>query len=269
MHTPLEFSEEQVAIFTRRYEEGYDVIVDKHYVAWLEINHPGAIPPEKSPCQLPYVFSHVSPFEPVRQGSLSPTPCIDSQSERPHHLHPVLHPLQLELLILYLSLLLSVRCHLPQILSLKDHTHLHPVLHPLQLKVFTESSAKYLTLDSLPWYELQQFFQVIGCGLSDGESVVDGIVWRVGEKHRRAAKKKLPSAASSRIITGAGVLTSMQCLAILKEREVKKKKEEEKNEERRRIKEAKKKQREEGKQRKLEEKALKEQEKRRKDAEKE
>ena len=40
MHTPLEFSEEQVAIFTRRYEEGYDVFVDKHYVAWLEINHP-------------------------------------------------------------------------------------------------------------------------------------------------------------------------------------------------------------------------------------
>ena len=27
MHTPLEFSEEQVAIFTRMYEEGYDVFV--------------------------------------------------------------------------------------------------------------------------------------------------------------------------------------------------------------------------------------------------
>ena len=34
--------------------------------------------PEKSPCQLSDVFSHVSPLEPVRQGSLSPTPCIDS-----------------------------------------------------------------------------------------------------------------------------------------------------------------------------------------------
>ena len=72
MHTPLEFSEEQVAIFTRTYEEGYDVFVDKHYVAWLEII-------EKLPCQLSDVFSHVSPLEPVRQGSLSPTLCIDSQ----------------------------------------------------------------------------------------------------------------------------------------------------------------------------------------------
>ena len=65
MHTPLEFSEEQVAIFMKRYEEGYDVFVDKHYVAWLEINHPGAIPPEKLPCQLSDVFSHVSPLEPL------------------------------------------------------------------------------------------------------------------------------------------------------------------------------------------------------------
>ena len=48
-----------------------------------------------------------------------------------------------------------------------------------------------------------------------------------------AAKKKLPTAASSRVITGARVLTSTQCLAILKEKEEKKKKEEEKKEERR------------------------------------
>ena len=34
-----------------------------------------------------------------------------------------------------------------------------------------------------------------------------------------AAKKKLPSAASSRVITGARVLTSTQCLANLKEKE--------------------------------------------------
>ena len=65
---------------------------------------------------------------------LSPTPCIDSQSERPHPLTSLLHPLQLEVLLLCVSLLLSVRCHL-LILNLQDHTQLHPVLHPLQQEV--------------------------------------------------------------------------------------------------------------------------------------
>ena len=48
-----------------------------------------------------------------------------------------------------------------------------------------------------------------------------------------AAKKKLPSAVSSRVIAGARVLTSTLCLAIPKEKEEKKKKEEEKKKERR------------------------------------
>ena len=105
MHTPLEFSEEQVAIFTRRYDEGYDVFVDKHYVAWLEIYHPRAIPPEKSPCQLSVMYLLLSQLG----KGLSLLLLVSIFSLKDHtHLHPVLHPLQLEVLLLCLSLLLSV-----------------------------------------------------------------------------------------------------------------------------------------------------------------
>ena len=79
-----------------------------------------------------------------------------------------------------------------------------------------------------------------------------------------------PSAPSqSRAITGARVLTSDQCLALIQEKELKKKKQEEEKENRKKIREEKRKQKEEEKQKKAEEKAKREQEKIRKAAEKE
>ena len=204
MHTPLEFSEEQVAIFTRRNEEGYDVFVDKHYVAWLEINHPGIIPPEKSPCQLSDVFSHVSPPEPVRQGFLSLTPCINSQSERPHPLTSCVTPTTAgSVPSMCLSPTLRTMPSTTDSPSVRPHritSSVTPTTTGRIAEAHTKevsSVSKYLALPSV------------------------------------AAKKKLPSAASSRVITGARVLTITQCLAILKEKEEKKKKQEEKKEERR------------------------------------
>ena len=69
----IEVSEEQVAIFMRRCEEGDDALWTKIMLHdWRSII-PGAIPPEKSPCQLSDAFSHVSPLEPIRQGVRRPS----------------------------------------------------------------------------------------------------------------------------------------------------------------------------------------------------
>ena len=31
---------EQEALFKRRFEEGYDVYIDKDYIRWIKLNHP-------------------------------------------------------------------------------------------------------------------------------------------------------------------------------------------------------------------------------------
>ena len=38
------FTPQEVDCFTKRYEEGYDVYIDKQYVAWLQLHHPEALP---------------------------------------------------------------------------------------------------------------------------------------------------------------------------------------------------------------------------------
>ncbi len=43
MHIPT-FTDEQVDLFQRRYENGYDLCIDKDYVAWVNINYPGFFP---------------------------------------------------------------------------------------------------------------------------------------------------------------------------------------------------------------------------------
>jgi len=37
---PLQFTVEQVALFERRFEEGWDVFIDKEYIRWLKWKHP-------------------------------------------------------------------------------------------------------------------------------------------------------------------------------------------------------------------------------------
>ena len=73
-------------------------------------------------------------------------------------------------------------------------------------------------------------------------------------------KNKQPLKKSTRAMTGARVLTSAECLAIIKEKELKKKQQEEEKENRKRMREEKKKQREEEKKRKQEQKVQREKE---------
>ena len=37
---PEQFTTEQEALFKRRFEEGYDVYIDKDYIRWIKLNHP-------------------------------------------------------------------------------------------------------------------------------------------------------------------------------------------------------------------------------------
>ena len=83
-------------------------------------------------------------------------------------------------------------------------------------------------------------------------------------------KAKLPTAPSqTRAITGARVLTSAECLSVIREKELKKKQQEEEKENRKKIREEKKQQREEEKKQKAEERKRKQEEKIRKANEKE
>ena len=47
-HEFVEFNEDQVTPFLKRYEEGYDFFDDADYVQWLEINHPEVLPTHSS-----------------------------------------------------------------------------------------------------------------------------------------------------------------------------------------------------------------------------
>ena len=47
-HDFVEFNEDQVTLFLKRYEEGFDIFDDADYVQWLEINHPEVLPTHSS-----------------------------------------------------------------------------------------------------------------------------------------------------------------------------------------------------------------------------
>ena len=37
------FTDEQIALFQKRYEDGYDILFDKKYISWLTLNHPDSL----------------------------------------------------------------------------------------------------------------------------------------------------------------------------------------------------------------------------------
>ena len=43
-----EFTPQEIDLFTRRYEEGYNVYINKRYVTWLQLHHPEALPDDMS-----------------------------------------------------------------------------------------------------------------------------------------------------------------------------------------------------------------------------
>ena len=41
------FTDEQLELFQRRYEEGYNIYIDHNYVRWLELHHPESLPADR------------------------------------------------------------------------------------------------------------------------------------------------------------------------------------------------------------------------------
>lgn len=42
------FTPQKIDLFTTRYEEGYDVYINKRYVTWFQLCHPEALPDDLS-----------------------------------------------------------------------------------------------------------------------------------------------------------------------------------------------------------------------------
>lgn len=98
------FSEDQVALFEKRFEEGYNIYVDDKYLAWLKLNHPDVVPVDKFS---PTVTSVADAF-----GDVSP-------------LHSIAGSHNLASLLMVLFLILH------KVMSI-THNYRHLLHHPLQ-----------------------------------------------------------------------------------------------------------------------------------------
>jgi hypothetical protein len=66
-------TEEQIALFELRFENGYDLYVGQDYVTWLQLHHPNALPEELS-------GAHSTDLE-SRMNVVHSTPIRDHQDE--------------------------------------------------------------------------------------------------------------------------------------------------------------------------------------------
>ena len=76
-----QFTSKQIEVFNTRFVEGYNIYSDADYVSWLRLNHPTAIPHEYSDVQsIRKSFLDITPLD--MSGSSS-TPVTDSDSSSP------------------------------------------------------------------------------------------------------------------------------------------------------------------------------------------
>ncbi len=73
-HSGLQFTSDQISVFEKRYEEGYDIFVDQDYVAWLRLNHPQVVPSDHSsalraPTSVLDEFGDVTPLDEIQSSN--------------------------------------------------------------------------------------------------------------------------------------------------------------------------------------------------------
>ena len=287
-----DFSDEEVALFERRYEEGYDVYLDEQYVAWLELFHPGVVPSNMVPPSLDSVvdaFGYLSPLHCVDGPDSDPKSCVPSTPRANGRSGPSATPIRSASSANSSGATPTTSSSAKPTSSSATPTTSSGAT-PTTSSGETSSGATPTTSSgATPTTSSGETSSGATPTTSSGEtssgatpttsSSATPTTGRLSAKKVSPVTKHLtlptpgPSVkkkpAPTRAITGARVLTSAECLAIIKEKEEKKKKEEEEKEERKRIREEKKQQREIEKQKKLELRAAKEQEKKRKEAEKE
>ena len=222
------FTPEQIDLFNTRFTEGYDIYDDQQYVTWLQLAHPEAVPnsittPSPEGPSVLGEFSNVSLIDPLPVDDPADDPSTDTVTPAPAQSTP------------------------------HSTGSSNNLISEDSLTTANSTSSK----SSNPQFSsATPSHQIGGRERQTSASPVD--------KHLQlptAPKKKGTVASSStRAMTGARVLTSAECLAIIKEKEQKKKQQEEEKENRKRLREDKKKQQEEEKQKKAEQRMLKERE---------
>ena len=243
----LAFTDEEVANFNRKLDECCDVYSDR-YTKWLQINHPDALPTNTDNLRvaLSDQFEDILPLDP-----LDFDPPVDDESEDP------IAPIS------------------PPVPSLSQHFDtLEEIATPV-----TDSREKQVSPITTPHrssgrrpLQLISNIQEGICttptsSLNEPQKKVSPIAQYLQVPTNTRTK---PSASSStHAVTGARVLTSGECLALIREKEQQKKRDKEAKANRKKIREEKKIQREEEKLRKAEERAKKQEEKTRKADERE
>lgn len=61
------FTEEQLALFEHRYENGYNLYIDEDYVSWLQHNHPESLPDDLQDLFSSDVSLHVHSSTPITE----------------------------------------------------------------------------------------------------------------------------------------------------------------------------------------------------------
>ena len=295
-NTVTEFSVEQEERFRERFEEGYDLI-DPEYLRWLEINHPDSIPadrhmlvlaPESSADvsednpTLTDVFSFVQPSSPIPTtecATPSNSPSVDSSTlhassaTKPGITNPS-HGSTTESVKTPPTIESTPRASTTE--SLKTP----PTLESTPRASTTESVKTPPTLESTPRTSTKESIKTppnnsptlnsctktpvttpgsvpSSVGASSGES--DSELRYISKYLVQVISNATPksSASTAKRVSGARVLTSAKCAAILEEREQKKKKEIEEKEKRKAEREQKKKEKEDAAKKKAEERARK------------
>lgn len=239
------FTAEQIERFNRRHEEGYD-LPDPIYEDWLKLNHPDAALCSSVVAR----FAAVPALDPVRSSESEGLALSESEG--------------LALSVPSLgtdpdmsdgtaTTVFSASTSAPRTSNISTPCSTTPRL-PLSLDC--DSNAGVPTAVSTP-----KVSHPTGTPTSSKKVSPVAKYLQVPEP---VSKRRAASTSATRAITGARVLTSGECFAIIKEKERKKKQLEEEKEERKRLREEKKKQREEEKHQKEEEKAKRAEEKIRK-----
>ena len=231
-----QFTYDQISLFQRRYEEGFDIFEDEDYVTWLRLNHPEAVPSDHSSLRAPTSvldeFSDISPLDKIQLSVMEPS--TSTSALTPPTVSSVME-----------SSTSTSALTPPTASSVMEPSTSTSALTPPTASSITDPSTSTST--------------------SAGTSAMDfssasGITTPLSSKHgdTQAKMKKVspvvkylqmptisktktpPALSKNRAVTGARVLTSAQCLQFIKEKEMKKQLEEEK-EKRRKEREAKKK----------------------------
>lgn len=249
-------SVEKELIYTRRFEEGYDVY-DAEYICWLREHHPEAVP-----------AAYTTSGDDSADGNASEDPLIANTSRSDDNGAGKENVLSVEKELIYTRRFEEgYDVFDPEYLCwLQEH---HPEAAPVgnvTPKVSTpkESSRTKAT----PLGDLSNTLSTSRSS-SSGQSSSGG---STVSRFLGPLPERTPSRPSSTKSSGARVLTSAECLALLEEKEEKKRRDKEEKEQRKLARELNKKKREEEQKRKADERAKKaaekEAEKKKKEAEK-